>query len=308
MSPKSQLIWALIGFVVVLSATFGSIYFYRFTTELKGQYVQRGEEFADGLARQADLYLEREEPLGVLAKWAVMGGVLYAQVVYQGQIVAEDRATEALNVRLLIEDLATPLSTLEDRLPNGNTYLDVLRQLPSREGYVRIGVSLASVDYQIRNEALLISMISLGFIGSGILLSVFLARMMFQSRMEPIDRTAQAGPNGRSDGQIIEVGRLVIDDGSKEVQVGEQLVNLSPKEYELMKLLASEPGKVFSSEEILDQIWTENDFASAEDVKKYIYLLRQKIEENPEEPQLILTIRGFGYKLNVDQPGLADDG
>jgi DNA-binding response OmpR family regulator len=98
-------------------------------------------------------------------------------------------------------------------------------------------------------------------------------------------------------GPRIELGELLIDDERKEVRVRGEPVELSPKEYELLRLLASHPGKVFSHGEILKKIWAGSSFASSEDVKKYVYLLRNKIEENPEVPKLVLTVRGFGYKL-----------
>lgn len=114
-----------------------------------------------------------------------------------------------------------------------------------------------------------------------------------EARIAAVMRRVAPGP-------LIEVGELSIDDEKKEVRLRGQPVELSPKEYDLLRLLASRPGKVFSHREILEKIWAGSDFASSEDVKKYIYLLRNKIEQDPEEPKLILTVRGFGYKLAVE--------
>jgi DNA-binding response OmpR family regulator len=115
-----------------------------------------------------------------------------------------------------------------------------------------------------------------------------------EARISAVMRRVAPGP-------VIEVGELLIDDERKEVRLRGEPVELSPKEYELLRLLASRPGKVFSHREILEKIWAGSEFASSEDVKKYIYLLRNKIEEDPEEPRLILTVRGFGYKLAVEE-------
>lgn len=92
---------------------------------------------------------------------------------------------------------------------------------------------------------------------------------------------------------------LTINDTSKEVWVQGKKVSLSPKEYTLLKLLASEPGKVFSNEEILAHLWPSSTYASTQDVQKYAYLLRKKLEEDPSHPKLVLTVRGFGYRLAV---------
>ncbi len=97
----------------------------------------------------------------------------------------------------------------------------------------------------------------------------------------------------------LEIGSLYIDDEKKQVTIEGRPIELSPKEYDLLLFLASKPGRVFSQEEILQNVWAGSTYAGAEDVKKYIYLLRNKIEKNPEDPQIILTVRGFGYKLNA---------
>ena len=91
---------------------------------------------------------------------------------------------------------------------------------------------------------------------------------------------------------------IFIDDTRKTVWVREREISLSPKEYSLLKLLASKPGQVFSSEEILVHVWPqEGGYAGIQDVQKYVYLLRKKIENDPTHPEILLTVRGFGYQL-----------
>jgi DNA-binding response OmpR family regulator len=92
---------------------------------------------------------------------------------------------------------------------------------------------------------------------------------------------------------------LHIDDLRKEVRIGERSVALSPKEYQLLKLLHASPGRVFSSDEILKVLWRRSAYATRQDVQKYVYLLRKKLEEDPKNPRLIVTVRGFGYRLSV---------
>lgn len=97
----------------------------------------------------------------------------------------------------------------------------------------------------------------------------------------------------------LSVGRLRIDDGTKVVTIDDREANLSPKEYDLLRLLASSPGKVFSHEEIIHEVWQDKPFVTAKDVIKYINLLRNKVELDPENPELIVNVRGFGYKLKA---------
>lgn len=96
---------------------------------------------------------------------------------------------------------------------------------------------------------------------------------------------------------LLKIGDLEIDDNLKQVKVINRTVTLSPKEYELLKLLASAPGRVFSHQEIIAEVWQNKPLVTASDVTKYIYLLREKLEEDPDNPKRILTVRGFGYKL-----------
>ncbi|MBI3661405.1 winged helix-turn-helix transcriptional regulator [Candidatus Acetothermia bacterium] len=98
--------------------------------------------------------------------------------------------------------------------------------------------------------------------------------------------------------QVMTAGNLVLDDMSKQAQIDGQLLTLTPKEYDILKLLASQPGRVFSNEEILKNVWKDGSFASSQDVKQYVYFLRRKIEKDPQNPQRLVTVRGFGYKLN----------
>ncbi len=98
---------------------------------------------------------------------------------------------------------------------------------------------------------------------------------------------------------------LTIDDLRKQVCIAGRTISLSPKEYQLLKLLASSPGRVFTTAEILKELWPsspdsdERTYADAQDVQKYVYLLRKKLEIDPQNPNLVITVRGFGYRLGV---------
>lgn len=96
-----------------------------------------------------------------------------------------------------------------------------------------------------------------------------------------------------------DVGHIHIDDRSKTVTVGDASLSLSPKEYKLLRLLASEPGRVFSSDEIIAHLWPDSDRAAANDVKQYIHLLRNKLHQSADIGEPIENIKGFGYRLNA---------
>jgi DNA-binding response OmpR family regulator len=116
-----------------------------------------------------------------------------------------------------------------------------------------------------------------------------------EARIHSVTRRLEQ-PSG---GSMIECGHIRIDDRAKVVTVDAERVALTPKEYELLKLLAREPGRVFTNEEIINSLWDGGGRATSTDVKQYIYHLRNKIERDPQSPQLIQNVKGFGYKLAV---------
>ncbi len=96
------------------------------------------------------------------------------------------------------------------------------------------------------------------------------------------------------DTAVLQVGSIEIDDRAKLVRVDGKTAELSPKEYQLLLLLASDAGRVFSNDEILEKIWPRASHALATDVKQYVYRLRNKIEPAGGH---IKTVAGFGYLL-----------
>lgn len=96
----------------------------------------------------------------------------------------------------------------------------------------------------------------------------------------------------------IRAGELVIDRLSKRVRLFGAEVRLTPKEFSLLELLASSPGRVFSPEEIVAAVWPESRFADDKNVKQCVYGLRKKLAAAaPGGDWLIITEPGFGYKL-----------
>src|SRR6056297_1937885 len=86
-----------------------------------------------------------------------------------------------------------------------------------------------------------------------------------------------------------EFGPLKIDDKRKEVREYGEKKGLSRKEFELISLLASQPGKTFSPEEIIRSLWSAESLVNASDVRQVIYLLRKKVERDTGAPEIVLT-------------------
>ena len=93
------------------------------------------------------------------------------------------------------------------------------------------------------------------------------------------------------------IGGIELNDAAKEVQVDGSRISLTPKEFEILKLLMSNPGKVFSPKEIYRKVWDETPFGTDNTVAVHIRHLREKIEINPAEPRYIKVVFGQGYKI-----------
>ena len=96
---------------------------------------------------------------------------------------------------------------------------------------------------------------------------------------------------------IFHAGDLSVDLVRRIVKLGEKEVKLSPKEYELLRLLVAHAGKVLTHKFLLRELW--DDLTDAQYLRVYVRQLRQKIEANPERPQYILTETGIGYRLRA---------
>lgn len=95
----------------------------------------------------------------------------------------------------------------------------------------------------------------------------------------------------------ITIGGIELCDKTKEVQVDGNAVSLTPKEYEILKLLMTNPGKVYSPRELYSTVWKEKPLGSENTVAVHIRHLREKIEINPAEPRYIKVVFGQGYKM-----------
>ena len=96
---------------------------------------------------------------------------------------------------------------------------------------------------------------------------------------------------------VFRIGDLSVDLVRRAVKVGDKDVKLSPKEYELLRVLVQHAGKVLTHKFLLGELWDE--LTDAQYLRVYVRQLRQKIEADPERPQYILTETGIGYRLRA---------
>ena len=118
-----------------------------------------------------------------------------------------------------------------------------------------------------------------------------LARVRSQLR-----RYMLLGGSGASD--ELTIGGLTLSDRTREVRIDGELVSLTPTEFDILRLLMKNPGKVFSPADIYRQVWHDQPYGAESTVAVHIRHIREKIEIDPAQPRYIKAVWGQGYKLN----------
>jgi DNA-binding response OmpR family regulator len=111
---------------------------------------------------------------------------------------------------------------------------------------------------------------------------------------------AQAGI--RADTQIRVATGVVLDTVAHELRRGGTVVHIRPKEYQLLSMLASHPGRAYSRRQLIDRVWGHDHDGDPRTVDVHVRWLRSKIEPDPGTPVHLVTVRGVGYRLDPDGP------
>jgi DNA-binding response OmpR family regulator len=116
-------------------------------------------------------------------------------------------------------------------------------------------------------------------------------------RVEALLRRGQ-GIKKDGDEDRLEIGDLVVDRRRHEVSRSGARIDLTPLEFQILDLLASEPGRAWSRNDLLDRVWSTEYEGYQRNIDPHINRLRKKLEADPKNPHYVLTVRGVGYKLN----------
>jgi len=111
---------------------------------------------------------------------------------------------------------------------------------------------------------------------------------------------ARAETPGRKDSGHIRYGDFVLDTGRYQATVDGRILELTPTEFRLLEALVRRSGKVATEAELVQEVWGAYRQDDTALVRRYILMLRKKVEPDPSNPSRILTVRGFGYRLETD--------
>ena len=115
-----------------------------------------------------------------------------------------------------------------------------------------------------------------------------------RSRIRAVLRRARGGDGAQG---VLTVGTLQLDRAQRAVTVAGRPVELTFSEFEMLDALMSEPGRVFTREQLLEAIWGQSAYRDPRGIDVHVRHLRQKLEEHPDEPRMLMTVRGSGYRL-----------
>ena len=106
-------------------------------------------------------------------------------------------------------------------------------------------------------------------------------------------------PASETNNDVLRIGDLTVDVAAHEVRRGPSAIALTPLEFELLVALATKPQQVFSREELLEQVWGYHYKADTRLVNVHVQRLRAKIELDPDNPKIVTTVRGVGYRAGA---------
>jgi DNA-binding response OmpR family regulator len=119
----------------------------------------------------------------------------------------------------------------------------------------------------------------------------------FRSRVRALLRRAGAPRRDMHEAEPLVSGNVSLDPDRRVATVDGSALDLTYVEFELLRTLVAQPGKVFSRRALLQAIWGDSSYREPRTIDVHVRHLREKIEQDPGEPELILTVRGAGYRL-----------
>jgi two-component system, OmpR family, KDP operon response regulator KdpE len=192
------------------------------------------------------------------------------------------RAATLQPVDLLVVDLELPDldgSEIVERLRTWSTVPIIVLSVRSSEAEKVRVLELGADDYVVKP------------FGMAELLARARAALRRQSR-------------GSTGEHLVKAGRLTIDLAARNVLLGDERIQLSPKEYRLLQTLAQHAGNVVTHQQLLKDVWGIKHQDRAHYLRIFVRKLRQKIEDNPTQPKILVTELGVGYRLAVQaEPG-----
>ncbi|MCH8338436.1 MAG: response regulator transcription factor [Chloroflexi bacterium] len=111
---------------------------------------------------------------------------------------------------------------------------------------------------------------------------------------------ARVAADDPQEGGTLRVGPLTVDTRRREAALDDEPISLTPTEFRLLSALARRAGAAISQEDLLTEVWGDYRQKGGSALRRYVWFLRQKIEKDPNQPKLLVTVRGYGYRLEPE--------
>lgn len=268
-----RVLWAAGAGVVVCTVAAVVLFLNAYGALTRSAFRDRAATYAHAFAATAGTWIERGETevAQTLAGFVVAGSVRSVEIIADNGAVLLRAGTdgEERDRGLIVETSLSPAG-----------------------GVVRMLVDDSSAVLATRHTGLLAVSGGLAFDVAVIALLAWALR----SRRAPA--AAPPPATNAADAGRITIGDLVIVPSRCEAWYAGTALRLTPKQFALLSVLASDPGRVFSEAEILAGAWPDSAYADARDIKQYVYLVRRRLAEvRAEGKDVIVTVPGFGYRL-----------
>jgi DNA-binding winged helix-turn-helix (wHTH) protein len=310
---RSRTFWSVFAVTLLIALLFNGLYIYRSWSRLLAERTHQAHVTAHTMVQSLPNDLEDLPKIKTELERVAFGAVHYAQFLRNGRVLAELRSPDVIDLSLPLLEATERTSLPAERLivDGSLLLLDIAKPLPNSNGYyIRLGFSVTSVVWMTLQEALFMMGVSLlAVVALSLLLSAGLTlRTPDPGRGEPPPHHAAPTPRlappaageSAASASVIQLNGFQIDDTSKKVIFapdGRSLI-LPPKEYCLLWLLASQPERVFSEEEIRQALWPDDPTMTRKDATQYVYLVRKRFREHGISP-IIENVRGHGYKIST---------
>lgn len=195
----------------------------------------------------------------------------------------------------LLRDKEPDVVILDVMLPSGSGF-DVCRLIRQSGNTIPILMLTARVSESDRVHGL--DMGADDYLVKPFGMRELMARVKALLRRSAVAPAAGGGDKAAASPTIVSASLgLIVQPDRREAWLNEKPLTLSRKEFDLLALLASHPGRVFDRQTLLDRVWGEDAYVDDRTVDVHIRWLREKIEPEPGKPQFLLTVRGVGYKF-----------
>jgi len=193
-------------------------------------------------------------------------------------------ARDSAGAEFMLQEIRPDVVILDVMLP-GKSGLEIAKELRARSNVPIIMLSARGDEVD--------RILGLEFGADDYVTKPFSPRELV-GRVKAILRRVEAG---QSDANPIQIGEIRIDTLARRVSVSGEPVHLTTSEYGILTHLAEHPGKAYSRQEILQALWDESPVGDERSVDVHIHNIREKLERDPGNPEYVLTVRGFGYRL-----------